>query len=96
MPQWLLVLLVFLPAPGHAVDAHDEALVLRRAGKVVPLQTLLHRIRQQQPCRLLDVRIRQDEDRYFYRILILDRDNRVRRLEFDAGSGELIHWERGP
>ncbi len=96
MPQWLLVFMVFMPVVGHGADPHDRAMQLRRAGTIVSLEDLLLRIRQRYACRLLDARIEREGARYLYRLKVLDQNSRVRELEFDGVSGELIGFGQGP
>ena len=94
MPRFLLFCMVLLPGVATAAG-HDEALLLRRAGKVVPLRDLLQQIRAQSYCRLLDAQIHQEGQRYVYELKVLDLDGRVRELEYDAVSGKLLEYERG-
>lgn len=91
----LTALSLILVAAAQARDLdQDEALRLRRDGVIQPLQQLLQQGMARHPgARLLEAELEQDDGRYIYEIELLTRDGRVRELEFDAASGQLLKDE---
>ena len=72
----------------------DEALQLRREGKLVPLNTLLQTARQRYPAaRLLEVELESEDGQLIYELEILTAGGKVRELEFDAAAGDLLKDE---
>lgn len=88
---------------GPAFAAHEtkkgyhEAL---EAGQVVPLEKLIERIRRDYPGRILKVGIEHESHggvpTWVYEVKILTPDGHVLKLEFDAGSMELLELKGRP
>ena len=77
-------------SPALADDDHLEARRLMESGDVLPLQSILDRIRKDYPGRILEVELEKKHDTIVYEIEILDDDGRVRELRVDASNGELL------
>jgi uncharacterized membrane protein YkoI len=93
LPPLILALIAPLPAQGDDVG-HDEARRLRQAGAILPVETILERLRLQHPGRLLDLELERDDGRYVYEIEMLDAAGTVWELLFDARTGALIERQR--
>lgn len=85
----------FTPASGLARDINqDEALQLRREGKLQPLDALLQTVQQRYPAaRILEVELESDDSLLIYELEILTGSGQVRELEFNASTGTLIKDE---
>lgn len=74
--------------------SHDEALKLRKEGKVMASQTFIERALEQHPkARLLELELEEKHGRYIYEVELLTVQGQVRELKFDASSGELLEDE---
>lgn len=92
----LLSLLVgSLPTdPAKAGRDPDEVRRLRRAGQILPLETIITHHRRQHPGgQLLEAELELEQGHYVYDLKILGEDSTVREFEYDARSGELRHLE---
>jgi uncharacterized membrane protein YkoI len=77
-------------------DSGDDAARAReavRAGRFVPVGTLLDRLEREYLGRVIEVEIDDDDDPPTYEIEWLTPQNRVIEFEFDAVSGELLEIE---
>lgn len=91
------------PVAAHETDhGYDEAL---ETGQIVPLDQLMERIRRDFPGRILRVEVEHEShggpSAWVYEVKMLTPDGHVLKLEFDAGSMELLelkgrHDERRP
>lgn len=76
---------------AHAGSDHERARQLREAGEILPLETILNRLRAHGDTgRVLEVELKNKQGRYVYEIEMLDAYGRVRERLFDARSGEQI------
>ena len=97
MAGLLAVLSVGIPLVGPAAEEHgagngfQEAL---RAGRIVPLERLIERIQREFPGRILRVEVEYESHggppAWVYEVKMLTPDGQVLKLEFDAGSMELL------
>lgn len=71
------------------LDALREAV---RAGKAVPLETILADAMRRVPGKVVEVEVDLEDDEY--EIEVLDADGVVWELEYRASSGALIEIER--
>ena len=86
----LLVLSTALPADQD----HDTRKRLREAGEILSLEAIVDRYRQRYGGgRILEAELELERGRYVYEIKFLDQDGRVRELEYDARSSELLGIE---
>ncbi len=70
---------------------HDRARAAVSAGRILPLQQILRRIRGRYPGRLLDAALaRNNQGRSIYRLKLLAPNNRVQQLVVDAQSGRVL------
>ena len=89
----LALLLAATPAASRDLD-QDEALQLRREGRILPLESLLQQVQQRYPgARLLEAELEEEDGLYIYDIELLTADGIARELELDARDGRLIKDE---
>ena len=71
--------------------SQDQALKLRKEGKVLSSQTFIERALERHPkARLLELELEEKHGRYVYEVELLTVQGQVRELKFDASSGELL------
>lgn len=87
----LAALLFAVPALARDLD-QNEALRLRQAGLIRPLEQLLQAALARYPdARLLEVELEEEvAGRYIYEFEILTRGGEVRELKLDARDGRLL------
>lgn len=77
-------------APAGEPD-QDEALSLRLAGKVKPLEELIDSVQERHPgARILEVELERENDVTVYEIELLTTRGEVRELEIDATTGRFL------
>lgn len=74
--------------------SHDEAQRLQQQGKILPLATLLKKLKARHPGRVLEVELERKGKRYIYEIELIDKNGVVLEFEFDAATGELLRQKR--
>ncbi|MGY4495724.1 PepSY domain-containing protein [gamma proteobacterium L18] len=68
----------------------DEALKLRQAGVILPLEQLLHKAMARYPgAKLLEAELEEDDGVYTYEVELLTADGVVREIELEAATGHL-------
>jgi len=82
--------LAVFPALGGSRLDQDEAQALVEQGKMLPLEQLLERHAERLRGQLLDVELERDDGRLIYEIEVLGTDGRVREVELDARTGDLL------
>jgi len=92
MNNWLatLLLLLSLSATLADDDDHQRARQLVESGSILPLEQLMERVVKDRNWRLLEVELEQEGEQLIYEIELLDEQGRVRKLRFDAVSGEPV------
>lgn len=68
---------------------HEE----KRAGDIVPLETIVEKAGKDQPGRVIATELERKGDRYVYEIKVTDSKGGLHKLYYDARSGELIKRE---
>jgi uncharacterized membrane protein YkoI len=76
------------PERDHERD-HERARDAQRRGEFVPLERILADVERQEPGKVIDVELDDDE----YEIEVLRADGSVVELEYDARTGRLIERE---
>lgn len=72
----------------------DEALQLRKSGKLMSLDALLDIVRQRYPAaRLLEAELESEEGMLIYELEVLTTSGSVREIELDAGNGNVLKDE---
>lgn len=74
--------------------SHDEALKLRKAGKLLPFEAVMQLVSQRHPdSQILEVELDDEDGQLIYEIEILTTEGTVREIELDAASGEVFEDE---
>lgn len=85
----LLILLLGTSATARDIG-HDEALALRQAGTILPLEQVIEQALARYPgARLLEVELEEEAGHLVYEVELLTVGGVVRELEFDARDGRL-------
>lgn len=72
----------------------DEALQLRKSGKLMSLDSLLEIVRQRYPAaRLLEAELESEDGLLIYELEVLTSGGSVRELELDASNGKVLKDE---
>ena len=77
-----------------ADDDHERARELREAGEILPLETILAKVRALGMGQVLEVDLKKKHGRHVYKIETLDQQGVVWELVFDARTGEQLKQER--
>lgn len=88
----VLVLLAALagPALGDDRNDHEQARRALAAGQILPLRTVLERIRPDFPGEALEVELEQESGRWVYKVKVLRADGGVSKLRLDARDASLL------
>lgn len=90
LPGILLLVALGSPAFAHHQE-HDNILRMREQGTIVPAQQLLNQALALYPnSHLLEMDLKSKKNRYIYKMLLLTRDGEIRKLYFDAESGQQL------
>ena len=93
-PLIYLVLLAFTFSVKAGDLSQDEALRLREAGRILPLENVLAIITARHPdSRLLEVELEEEDDIYIYEVELITSQGTVRELEIAAASGDVLKDE---
>ncbi len=87
---FLIVILSGLVPVAIADDDYIEARHLLDSGKILPLETILKKIRQEFPGKVLDIDLEKEDQKIVYEIEILDSNGIVKEIYINASTGELL------
>ncbi len=85
--------LLALTEPALSDSEHDRARALKNHGDILSLETILEKARKDQPGRVVESELERKGERYVYEIKIVDDKGGIRKLKYDARTGELIKRE---
>jgi hypothetical protein len=92
-----LLLLTGLALSGAwASDKHDheKARAAVEAGQVLPLPTLLERLRRTHPGQVLELELERDDGRWIYEVKLLQANGQLLKLEVDAATAQVLQVKR--
>ncbi|MBA1275849.1 PepSY domain-containing protein [Stutzerimonas azotifigens] len=97
MRKFLLALLCLsltsVPVGARDLD-QDEALRLRREGRIQPLEQLFQRAMERYPgAQLLEAELEEEDGIFVYEIELLTTEGVAREIELDASTGRLLKDE---
>lgn len=72
---------------------HEAARRLRKEGVILPLEEIVARASTRWPGQVIDTELEHEDGRYVYEIELLGTDARIREIEYDASTGEVIKFE---
>lgn len=81
----------------HARDRdgdHDRARAALQSGEVLPLATVLERLRRRDPGEVLGVELEREDGRWVYEIRLLRSGGELVRLDLDARTAEVLRERR--
>ena len=64
------------------------------AGQVLPLPTLLERLRRTHPGQVLELELERDDGRWIYEIKLLQANGQLLKLEVDAATAQVLQVKR--
>lgn len=91
----LIVLLLLLSLPAWADDDidQDDALRLKQAGEILPLETILHKVKEHHEGKVLGVELEREEGILIYEIKILDHNGVLWEMRINAKDGSFLYEE---
>lgn len=72
----------------------DDVMRLKESGEILPLESVLQRVREIQPGRVIEIELEKEDGRYVYELEVVDERGVVWDIDIDARNGELIERER--
>ncbi len=73
---------------------HNEALKLKEAGEILPLEQIIIKARQLHSGHILEIELERENNHYIYELEILDGNGTLWELKYDAKSGDFINSKR--
>lgn len=83
-------MMIVMSQTAMADSDHNEALRLREAGDILPLETILEKLRPQYDGKILEVELERESGRVVYEVEILAADGVVHELYIDARTGRVL------
>ncbi len=84
-----------LPAAwGSEKLDHEKARAAVEAGQVLPLPTLLERLRRTHPGQVLELELERDDGRWIYEVKLLQANGQLLKLEVDAATAQVLQVKR--
>jgi len=96
-PALIALLLTGIALPGARASEtrdHERARAAVEAGQILPLPTLLDRLRRSHPGQVLELELERDDGRWIYEVKLLQADGQLLKLEVDAATGLLLRVKR--
>ncbi len=82
-------LMRFVPI-AIADEDYVEAGHLLDSGEILPLETILEKVRRQFPGRILDIELEKEDQKIVYEIEILGSNGVVKEIYVNAKSGDFL------
>ena len=73
---------------------HERARAAVQAGQVLPLPTLLERLRRTHPGQVLELELEREDGRWIYEVRLLQANGQLLKLEIDAATAEVLEVKR--
>ena len=88
----ILSVVLALPIPVHAEDLgdHDRARRAFEAGEILPLKTVLEKVRLDTPGEVMEVEMERKNARWVYEVKVLRPGGVLVKLVLDASDGTII------
>lgn len=84
-----VLMLSALPYATLASD-QDRARELSNAGSIVPLERITAQVRKRNIEHILEVELESTDGMHYYEVEVLDEGGKVRKLRYDAVTGEPV------
>lgn len=91
------LLLIGLAQPsawGSDSRDHERARAAVEGGQVLPLPTLLERLRRTHPGQVLELELERDDGRWIYEIKLLQANGQLLKLDVDAATAQVLQVKR--
>lgn len=90
--SFILTLIVALGYSTYvsADDDYIEARQLHDAGKILPLESILERLRKNNPGKILEIELEKENGKIVYEIEILDKNGFVKEIYINAETGDIL------
>ncbi len=89
-----LIGLVQPSAWGSDSRDHERARAAVEAGQVLPLPSLLERLRRTHPGQVLELELERDDGRWIYEIKLLQANGQLLKLDVDAATAQVLQVKR--
>ncbi|VAW70304.1 hypothetical protein MNBD_GAMMA09-2545 [hydrothermal vent metagenome] len=86
----LSIVLIGLSQSTLADDDYIEARRLQDSGEILPLQTLLEKIKPAFTGKVLEIELEKEKGQIVYEVEILGKDGIVREIYINARTGEIL------
>jgi uncharacterized membrane protein YkoI len=90
----ILSVVLALPTHAHAEDVsdhdHDRARRALEAGEILPLKTVLERVRLDTPGEVMEVEMERKNARWVYEVKVLRPGGALVKLVLDASDGTIV------
>jgi uncharacterized membrane protein YkoI len=73
---------------------HERARAAVEAGQVLPLPTLLERLRRTHPGQVLELELERADGRWIYEVRLLQANGQLLKLEVDAATAQVLEVRR--
>lgn len=87
---FFLFLALTLPSPAEELGDHDRARRALEAGEILPLKTVLEKVRLDTPGQVMEVEMERRNALWVYEIKILRPGGTLVKLVVDASDGTII------
>ncbi|MFV2061285.1 MAG: PepSY domain-containing protein [Gammaproteobacteria bacterium] len=93
------IISAFIIMLSNIVSADDdsdqnEALRLRQQGIILPLETIISKVKLRHSGKILEAELEEKHGRYIYEIEILSDDGIVWEMKYDAKTATLLSTEK--
>lgn len=91
-----LLLVGWVPPSAWGSDSrdHERARAAVEAGQVLPLPTLLERLRRTHPGQVLELELERDDGRWIYEVKLLQANGQLLKLDVDAATAQVLQVKR--
>lgn len=79
-----------IPPDTEADEDHETARKALEQHEVLPLGEVLAKIEKEQPGDVIEIELERKGGIWIYELELIDADGRVRELDIDARSGEIL------
>ena len=73
---------------------HERARAAVEAGQVLPLPTLLERLRRTHPGQVLELELEREDGRWIYEVKLLQANGQLLKLDVDAATAQVLQVKR--
>ncbi|MCW9012310.1 MAG: PepSY domain-containing protein [Gammaproteobacteria bacterium] len=93
-PIFIVAITAFSPIYiAYADNDYIEARQLQESGEILPLESILKRLRQTYPGKVLEVELEKEGGKIIYEIEILTKNGIVKEIYIDAKTGDIVFTE---